>query len=340
MWLFNSSIGRKFVMALTGAFLVLFVTFHVLMNGVAIFWPAAYNTVCEFLGANWYALIASAVLALGFIIHIIFAVWLTLQNRNARGNDRYNVVKKPLQVEWSSQNMLVLGVVILAFLVIHMIQFWAKMQFAEIFHVNVVDPANGLSVPPAAGTWFLQIAFSQWYTLPIYIIGFVALWFHMTHGFWSMFQTCGWNGQIWLERTKCIANWWTSIVVGLFLIEAVVFTVQANKGAYTACPELQEQYIEMVAEGQNASVPAGICATPCEKNAVACDGKHQHKHDCQAEKNCQENKCADQNCEKQDCKKQDCEKQDCKKQDCKKSDCTHKDCKHAVETENTNSSNN
>ena len=96
MWLFNSSIGRKFVMALTGAFLVLFVTFHVLMNGVAIFWPAAYNVVCEFLGANWYALIGSAILALGFIIHIIFAVWLTLQNRNARGNDRYNVVKKNL----------------------------------------------------------------------------------------------------------------------------------------------------------------------------------------------------------------------------------------------------
>nr|MDE6809303.1 succinate dehydrogenase/fumarate reductase cytochrome b subunit [Muribaculaceae bacterium] len=182
MWLFNSSIGRKFVMALTGAFLVLFVTFHVLMNGVAIFWPAAYNVVCEFLGANWYALIGSAILALGFIIHIVYAVWLTVQNRDARGNDRYNVVKKPAQVEWSSQNMLVLGIVILAFLVIHMIQFWAKMQLAEICHFTVTDPANGAAVPPAAGTWFLQIAFSQWYTLPIYLIGFIALWFHMTHG--------------------------------------------------------------------------------------------------------------------------------------------------------------
>ena len=57
-------------MALTGCALVLFVTFHVLMNAVALIWPTAYNQVCEFLGANWYALVASAGLALLFIIHI------------------------------------------------------------------------------------------------------------------------------------------------------------------------------------------------------------------------------------------------------------------------------
>ncbi|MBD5214083.1 MAG: succinate dehydrogenase/fumarate reductase cytochrome b subunit, partial [Bacteroidales bacterium] len=125
MWLTSSSLGRKLVMAITGACLVLFVTFHCLMNGVAIFWPAAYNDICAFLGANWYALIASAGLALLFIIHIIYAVWLTLQNRKARGTDRYAVVSKPKQVEWASQNMLILGIVILAFLIVHMIQFWA-----------------------------------------------------------------------------------------------------------------------------------------------------------------------------------------------------------------------
>ena len=53
MWLTCSSIGRKFVMAITGVCLVLFVTFHCLMNGVALFWPSAYNAICEFLGANW-----------------------------------------------------------------------------------------------------------------------------------------------------------------------------------------------------------------------------------------------------------------------------------------------
>ena len=95
MWLTSSSVGRKFVMALTGAALVLFITFHCLMNSVAILWPSAYNAVCEFLGANWYALVASAGLALLIVIHIIYACWLTLQNRAARGFERYAVTPAP-----------------------------------------------------------------------------------------------------------------------------------------------------------------------------------------------------------------------------------------------------
>ncbi len=109
-------------MALTGAFLVLFVTFHALMNGVALFWPSAYNVVCEFLGANWYALVGTLILAAGFVLHIIYATWLTVQNRKARGVERYAVTTRPKQVEWSSKNMLVLGIVVLAFLVFHLIQ--------------------------------------------------------------------------------------------------------------------------------------------------------------------------------------------------------------------------
>ena len=145
MWLSNSSVGRKMVMALSGAFLVLFVTFHCLMNAVAICWPAAYNSVCEFLGANWYALAASAVLALFVLIHIIYAVMLTVQNRKARGSERYAISKKPASVEWSSQNMLVLGIVILAFLVVHMIQFWAKMQLVEILGCHDTLPSGSTS---------------------------------------------------------------------------------------------------------------------------------------------------------------------------------------------------
>lgn len=242
MWLLSSSVGRKLIMAITGACLFLFVTFHAIMNGVAIFWPSAYNMVCEFLGANWYALVASIGLAALFIIHIVYAVWLTVQNRHARGNDRYEVVSKPKQVEWASQNMLVLGIVIVAFLCIHMIQFWAKMQLAEILHTPYVHEGN--AVPPQAGTLFLQIAFSQPWTLVVYIIGFVALWFHLTHGFWSMFQSAGWNGDTWMKRVKCIGNIWTSLVVGLFLLEAVVFTVQAYRGHYNNDPVLQQQYEE------------------------------------------------------------------------------------------------
>lgn len=273
MWLTNSSVGRKFVMALTGAFLVLFVTFHVLMNGVAILWPAAYNVICAFLGANWYALVGTLVLAAGFLLHIIYALWLTVQNRKARGNDRYAVTSKPKQVEWASQNMLVLGIVVLAFFVVHLIQFWAKMQLAEITGELYTGPC-GHEMPPAAGTLFIQLAFGQWWTLPVYIIGFVALWFHMTHGFWSMFQSAGWNNGTWLCRLKCVGNWWTTLVIGLFIIEAVVFTVQAQNEAYFKCPELQKQYCEMAQEHKSeAACDAPCltdCAAPCE-NACEAD---------------------------------------------------------------------
>ncbi len=250
MWLTSSSVGRKFVMALTGICLVLFVTFHVLMNAVALIWPTAYNQVCEFLGANWYALIASAGLAALFIIHIIYALWLTVQNRKARGTDRYLVTSRPPQVEWSSKNMLVLGIVVLAFLVVHLIQFWAKMQWQELRHaeLSVLPQLEGIPVGPAQGTLFIQMAFSCVWTPIIYIIGFIALWFHMNHGFWSMFHSIGWDNNIWIERLKKISLWWTSIVVALFIAQAIVFTVQANNKYYTQDQALQEQYAEYWAE--------------------------------------------------------------------------------------------
>ena len=227
------------VMALSGAFLVLFVTFHCLMNAVAICWPAAYNSVCEFLGANWYALGASAILALFVLIHIVYAVMLTLQNRKARGNKRYSIAVKPSSVEWSSQNMLVLGIVILAFLVVHLIQFWAKMQLQEIRGADEM-------LPPAAGTLFLQQAFELPWTLIVYGIGFLALWFHLNHGFWSMFQSVGWDNSVWMPRLKKISCWWIPIVILLFLAEGVVFTVRAHDKYYLTDETLRSQYKDML----------------------------------------------------------------------------------------------
>ena len=258
-------------MAVTGACLVLFVTFHVLMNAVALIWPTAYNAVCEFLGANWYALIASAGLALLFIIHIIYAVWLTLQNRRARGNDRYAIAGAAPGVEWSSKNMLVLGIVVVAFLIVHMIQFWSKMQLQELMSHNLsaYPTVNGLAADPAYGTLFLQMAFQNWWTPVIYIIGFIALWFHMNHGFWSMFQTIGWNNNIWLERLKKAACWWTSIVVLLFIAQAIVFTVRAHQNYYTTDEALLEQYAEGLAKKAEQPVKQFVNAyNECRQQAM------------------------------------------------------------------------
>lgn len=235
-------------MALTGCCLVLFVTFHVLMNAVALIWPAAYNQVCEFLGANWYALVASAGLALLFILHILYAVWLTLQNYKARGKDRYAIAGRTPNVEWSSKNMLVLGVVVIAFLVVHLVQFWSKMQWQELIHADltVLPQLEGVPAAPAMGTLFLQMAFSCWWTLAIYVIGFIALWFHLNHGFWSMFQSIGWNNTNWMPRLKKIGLWWTTIVIALFFAEGIVFTVKAHEKYYLTNETLREQYKDMI----------------------------------------------------------------------------------------------
>lgn len=238
MWLTSSSVGRKFIMSLTGVCLVLFVTFHCLMNSVAILWPAAYNMVCEFLGANWYALIASMGLALLFVIHIIYALCLTVKNRRARGNDRYAINGAAPGVEWSSKNMLVLGIVVVAFLIVHLIQFWAKMQLVEVCGCHT-------EIPAAAGTLFIHEAFSQVWTPIVYVIGFVALWFHLNHGFWSMFQSIGWDNTKWIPRLKCIGKWWTSIVILLFLAQVAVFTINAKNGKYLKDEGLRDQYAAM-----------------------------------------------------------------------------------------------
>ena len=138
MWLFNSSIGRKVVMSVTGIALILFLTFHCCMNIVALFSGDAYNTICELLGANWYAVAATMGLAVLAAFHIVYAFILTAQNRRARGNERYAVTDTPKKVEWASQNMLVLGIIILLGLCLHLFNFWYNMMFAELF--EIADP--------------------------------------------------------------------------------------------------------------------------------------------------------------------------------------------------------
>ncbi len=160
MWLSNSSVGRKVVMSVTGIALVLFLTFHMAMNLVAIISADGYNMICEFLGANWYALVATAALAALFIIHIIYAFWLTMQNRTARGSERYAVVDKPKTVEWASQNMLVLGIIVIVGLGLHLFNFWAKMQLPELMH-NLDMHADTLTLAYAAnGAYHIQQTFS------------------------------------------------------------------------------------------------------------------------------------------------------------------------------------
>ncbi len=218
MWLCNSSIGRKVIMSVTGVALILFLTFHACMNVVALFSEEGYNTVCELLGANWYAVAATAVLAALVAIHFIYAIILTLQNRKARGVNRYAVTDKPEKVEWASQNMFVLGVIVVVGLLLHLYNFWYNMMFAEL----IGDEYMG-GLHAADGYGYIVQTFSNPVFTVLYVIWFIAIWFHLTHGFWSALQTLGWNGKVWFQRWKTIGSWYTTILMLLFLVVALKF---------------------------------------------------------------------------------------------------------------------
>ena len=185
MWLLNSSIGKKLIMSITGLFLVLFLLFHLSMNVAAVFSGEAYNMVCSLLGSNWYAVAATLVLAAGVVIHFVYAIILTLQNRKARGNDRYAINARPKGVEWASQNMFVLGLIVILFMLLHFSQFWYKMMFAELIGHHEVALGSAM-VSPQDGAAFINYYFQGNAVITVlYLIWYVALWFHLTHGFWS-----------------------------------------------------------------------------------------------------------------------------------------------------------
>ncbi len=210
-------------MSVTGVALILFLTFHMSMNIVALFSGEGYNMICEFLGANWYALVATLGLAALAVIHILYAFWLTMQNRKARGSERYAVTTRPAGVEWSSQNMLVLGIVIVLGLLLHLFNFWYNMMFAELTGISVAhNPADGYA--------YIQDTFACPVYVVLYIVWLAALWFHLSHGFWSAMQTFGWNGKVWFCRWKVIGIAYSTLLCLGFLVVVLWFAAKSLCG--------------------------------------------------------------------------------------------------------------
>ena len=200
--------------------LVLFLLFHGCMNVALVFSEEAYNWICSILGANWYAIVGTLGLAFLIFVHFCYAFYLTIQNLRARGNDRYAVTARQQGVDWESKNMLVLGICVIGFLVLHLANFWFKMQFAELtgIETSAFDPQDGAGLVKfmfaGNGAWSIVLCV-------LYLIWLAALWLHLNHGIWSALQTLGWSNLIWLKRIKVIGTIFASIVVAHFAV--VVF---------------------------------------------------------------------------------------------------------------------
>lgn len=223
MWLFKSSIGRKVVMAVTGAALVLFLTFHAIMNVVALFSAEGYNMICEFLGANWYAVAATSILAILVLIHFVLAFHLVMWNLQARGPQPYAIKMRHDDVEWSSQNMFSLGTIVLLGLGLHLYNFWSNMMFAELSGGDTAMATNGIyhiinTFHGIGGRSVMGIV----YTL-LYLVWLAALWFHLNHGIWSALQTVGLNNKKWFPRLKILSTVYTTFIILMFAIVAVLF---------------------------------------------------------------------------------------------------------------------
>lgn len=203
---------------MTGIALILFLTFHASMNVVALISREGYNMICEFLGSNWYAVAATVGLAVLVLLHFVYALWLTVQNRKARGADRYAVTDKPGKVEWASQNMLVLGFIVIAGMGLHLFNFWYNMMYAELAGIEG-------AISPTDGVGHIINTFSCPVYSIIYLVWLAALWFHLNHGFWSALQTLGWNGKIWFNRWRTISCIYTTLVIAMFAAVVIAFAL-------------------------------------------------------------------------------------------------------------------
>jgi succinate dehydrogenase / fumarate reductase cytochrome b subunit len=216
-------------MSVTGIALMLFLLFHLCMNVTAIFSAKAYNTICALLGANWYAVAATVGLAALIVLHFIYASMLTLANRKARGNSKYATGARPKGVTWASQNMFVIGIVVIGFMLLHFSQFWYKMMFAELLGHHEVELA-GKAVSPQDGAAFIRYHFSHLWVVIAYLIWYVALWFHLTHGVWSAIQTIGFSNKLWLKRWKAVAYIVATLIFLGFAFVTVFFYLQSLCG--------------------------------------------------------------------------------------------------------------
>lgn len=207
-----SSITKKLIMAISGAGLVLFMLFHGAMNVVSIISQDGYRWICEFLGANWYALVGTMGLAALMALHFIYAFVLSYQNYKVRGRQRYAVNERPEGVSWASKNMLAIGVVVLFGLVFHLYDFWAKMQLAEI---RGNAPVDGIDQ--------IKFIFSNNYFSIMYLLWLVAIWFHLSHGIASVMQSIGWNNLVWKRRIEILGSFFAAIIVMMFMSVVIYY---------------------------------------------------------------------------------------------------------------------
>ncbi|NJN25031.1 MAG: succinate dehydrogenase cytochrome b subunit [Cyclobacteriaceae bacterium] len=202
----SSTLGKKLLMSLTGLFLISFLTIHLIGN-LAVFagdGGLSFNAYAAFMSTNPLIHTVSYLLYAGILLHVIVAGVLYFANSTARPV-KYKVKDAQANSSWSSRSMTLLGTLVLVFIILHLKDFWWQYKYNGGYEFAI--DANG-----NRDVYGLVIEqFKTTFSLVAYLIGLLALAFHLKHGFWSAFQTLG------LEHKK-----YTPVIKALGLIYAIV----------------------------------------------------------------------------------------------------------------------
>jgi succinate dehydrogenase / fumarate reductase cytochrome b subunit len=197
---FNSSIGRKYAMALSAFFLIIFLIIHLAVNITSLFSESLFNEFSHFMGTNPLVQFAmQPVLIFGVIFHFVMGFILEIRNKGSR-NVKYAKNVGAANSTWMSRNMIYSGLVILAFLVLHFIDFWIP----EMNTKYIQGDMSGVLAGEDGYRYFeeLQHKFVEPWRVGAYVLAFVLLALHLLHGFTSAFQSVGAT----MGRTKTIKN--------------------------------------------------------------------------------------------------------------------------------------
>ena len=201
---------------------MIFLMVHLTINSLLLFGDGElFNQAANFMSSNPIMKVIEPVLALGFILHIFYASFITLKNQMARPQ-KYKVASKTKK-SWAANNMYILGGLIFVFLVIHLVNFFWKIKFGTVTAISYdggqteLHDVYALVAGLFKGWW--------WYDV-IYIVGTIFLFLHLTHSFWSVFQSIGWDNDKWIGRLKVIAYIYAIIIAGGFALIPIYFLVK------------------------------------------------------------------------------------------------------------------
>jgi succinate dehydrogenase / fumarate reductase cytochrome b subunit len=222
---FKSSIGQKFLMSITGLFLIVFLLVHLTANLFLLAGPDWYNISTHFMDTNALIQIMQPILAIGFIVHILYASVLTIQNMKARP-EKYNQVNQGKSSSWTSRNMFILGSLVFVFLAMHLINFFWKMKFSgsDLLTEVEVDGKMMENAYALVSGLFLDSSLGLMYSL-FYILGALFLGLHLQHAFWSAFQTLGLSNIIWRKRLEIAGNIYSLLIACGFAIIPLYFLI-------------------------------------------------------------------------------------------------------------------